>query len=117
MRAAFAFQQLPHLSGESAAVPDSSAARHALMAVAFAERAANDGRTVQRSLDGHLEAFISHAGQFRRQGAYSLRGLLTSAGEIATKRGILPQTRDNLRVLIASARGDDNRLASAEGAL
>ena len=87
------------------------------LAVAFAERAANDGRTVQRSLDGHLEAFIRHAGQFRRQGDYSLSGLLASAGEIAARRSILPKTRENLRLLVASARGDDNRLASAEGAL
>ena len=117
LSADFAFQRVPAITGDNGSRPDSAAGRHALMAVAFAERAANSDRTLQKSLDGHLEAFINHDGQLRREGDYSLRGLLVSAGEIAAQRDILPGAQKNLRMLVASAAGSQNRLARAEGAL
>lgn len=110
----FAFQRVPQLTGDNAQVSDSPTARHALMAVAFAERAAESSRSIQRSLDGHMEAFISHGGQLRREGDYSLRGVLASAGAIASERSILPRTRSTLRVLVASSGADDDRLAAAD---
>ena len=110
----FAFQRLPDLTKDTTPVADASAARHALMATAFARRAAETKRPIQQSLDGHLEAFVDHAGQFRPQGHYSLQGLLTSARELARERAILPDTRKQLRALATPATDKHERMARAD---
>lgn len=113
----FAFQRIPDITSDDGPVDDTAAARHALMAVAFADRATRSDRKIQHGLNGHLEALINHDGQLRVQGSYSLRGLLVSAGEIAAQRNILPGARAKMQALKASDGTGQTRLASADPAL
>lgn len=110
----YAFQAVPDItSDESLEEADPSAARHALMAAAFSEQATDTGTSVRAVIQKKLvEPLTANAGQLPNK---ARRGLWSKAQEIAEQRGILPEMRKTLDLLIAGlGEGDSEATTEVE---
>ena len=106
----FRFHSVPDITDEKALTEaDASAARHALFAAAFAQRAAQTDMPVRQVIQEVTMPLVRNAGQVPNE---VRGGLWTAAHTIADRRDILQETRNTLDLLIAGLKEGDSEVGS-----
>lgn len=105
----FAFQRVPDITDATAmGNADFDLGQHALLAAAFAEKAAQSGQNIEETLNAYADALINNAGQLPDQGEGGLAELLQRARDMADHlggQGVVGQLRDAFDNLIAGLGG------------